>query len=107
MNIDQEIISRLNNYTSRRLDIIFSEPEDLELYPSKKELKELVDLCNKLYDFDALSLINSKYDLSILNEEEKIEIEVSIEEIKKAKQNFIAIMRRINPSFSLESDDNG
>ena len=106
MNINEEIIARLNMYSPRRLDIIFSEPEDLKQYPTENELKELLDLCNKLYDYDALSLINSKYDLSFLDKEDEIEIKVSTEEIEKAKQDFIAFMRQINPSFSLKSNNN-
>ena len=105
MNINKEIIARLNMYSPRRLDIIFSEPEDSKQYPTENELKELLDLCNKLYDYDALSLINSKYDLSFLDKEDEIEIKVSVEEIEKAKQDFIAFMRQIHLSFRLESDN--
>ena len=105
MNINEEIINRLAKYSPRRLDIIFSEPEDLDKYPSKNELKGLIDYCDSIFDFDALSLINSKYDLSFLNKEEQIEIKVSAEEIEKAKQDFIAFMRQINPSFSLEGNN--
>ena len=106
MNINEEIIARLSKYSPRRLDIIFSEPEDLDKYPTENELKELIDLCNKLYDFDALSLINSKYDLSFLDEPVEIKIKVTKEEREKAKNDFIAYMKQIHPSFSLKSDNN-
>lgn len=106
MNINEEIISRLTKYSPRRLDIIFSDPEDLDKYPAESELKALIDYCNSIFDYDALSLINSKYDLSFLDKEEKIEIKVSAEEIEKAKQDFIAFMRQINSSFSLNGENN-
>lgn len=106
MNINKEIISKLAQYSPRRLDIIFSKPEDLDKYPSENELKSLIDYCNSIFDFDALSLINSKYDLSFLNKEEQIEIKVSTEETEKAKQDFIAFMKQINPFFSLDGNNN-
>lgn len=101
-NINEEIISRLDKYSSRRLDIIFSEPEDLDRYPSEKELKELVEVCDKNYDYDALSEINSKYDLSFLSKQEEGEIQVSKEEIGKAKAEFTAYMRLVHPNFDFE-----
>ena len=96
----KDLLMKTFLYTHRQLDILYADQDKLDRQPSKLELRRLVDLCNKLYDSDALSILNEKYDLSEIFDDDEME-PVTLEQRKKAEENFIAFMQRVHPDFEM------
>lgn len=95
---DLEIFRLLTLYTPRQVDIICSDPKDLPRKAHKNELKALISRCDELYDFDILSLLNSKYDLSEVFESDEMEW-MPKEERQKAGEELFEFIKKINPDF--------
>ena len=87
-------------FTYRQLDLIYGDIEKLHRQPSKAELRTLVNLCNDLYDYDTLSLLNVRFDLSDIFEGDEME-PVSPQQIQKAEQDFVAFMQSIDSDFQM------
>lgn len=97
---DAEILQKAMTYSLRQVEIICADPDDIKYYPTKGELQKLVDKTDELYDFDTYSILNEKYDLSVLNDNRVEEMEiVSPERRQKAEEDFLSLMKKINPQF--------
>lgn len=102
MPTNAEILNRLLRYSSKQVDIIYSDPDELIHYPTKKEMKTLIELCNKYKDFDAISIINAKYDIADFLADEDDVPKATEEQIAQAKNDFISFMKNIDSSFNYE-----
>lgn len=98
---DREILNISMIYTPRLADIICADPNDLKQLPTKRDLRLAVSRANELYDFDTLSILNEKYDLSILDNSDNEMDYVSPEAIKKAEDDFVSFMTKIDSTFKM------
>ena len=98
--IPMTIMRLLTNYSSRQVDIILCDPDDLETFPANWELKKLIAHCEEIYDYDTLSTLNTKYDFDELFKTKKLP-EISDEEITAQEDDIVSFMKVVNPSFQM------
>ena len=98
---DREILNMSMIYTPRVADIICADPHDLKQLPTKRDLRRAVATANELYDFDTLSILNEKYDLSILDNKDNEMDYVAPEAIKQVETEFVSFMKKIDKSFKM------
>ena len=96
----EQLIKLSAVFTPRQLDILDGDIGKLARQPDKWELRTLVNKCNETNDFDTLSLLNSRFDLSSIFDTGEME-PVSPKEIAEAEKTFVAFMKKINPDFEM------
>ncbi len=101
----EQLIQLSAIFTPRQLDILYGDIGKLSRQPDKWELRVLVNKCNELADFDTLSLLNSRFDLSDIFDTGEMD-PVSPEKIAEAEKTFVAFMKSINPDFEMPGGNN-
>jgi len=101
-----EIMQLSRIFSVRQLDILYGDIGKLPRQPDDFGLRTLVNKLNELNDYDRLSLLNSRFDLSNIFSTDEMEPATEAE-LVAAEEAFVTFIRQINPDFEMPISPEG